>query len=64
VTLLIKIGGVDKIITAFDADVAGKTGAEDAVKLAKDFFDVESIDLETGDVGDLSVERTREIFCV
>lgn len=63
VTVLIKTGGVNKLIMAFDADVAGKTGAEDAAKLSRDFFDVSFINLENGDVGDLSPERAKEIFC-
>lgn len=63
ITMLIKVGGVNKLIVAFDGDVAGMTGAEDACKLAKDFFDIKSIKLENGDVGDLSVDKVQEIFC-
>lgn len=62
VTLLIKIGGVNKLIMAFDGDVAGKTGAEDAAKLAKDFFNISFIKLDNGDVGDLSPRQVQEIF--
>lgn len=62
ITILIKVGGVDRLVLAFDSDVAGKSGAEDAFKSARDFFDIKSIELETGDVGDLSVNEVQEIF--
>ena len=54
--------GASKLIIALDADNAGKSGAEDAMRTAKAFFDIEFVDLGSGDVGDLSVEKAKEIF--
>lgn len=54
--------GANHIIIALDADEAGKTGAESALKIAGAFFKVSIVDLKNGDVGDLSVEGAREIF--
>jgi DNA primase len=60
--LLLKIG-TQKLIIALDSDVAGSTGAESAMQTAKAFFDVEIIKPEGAkDVGDMPVERVREVF--
>ena len=61
IALLAKCGA-QNLIVALDADRAGKSGAETAFKTAKAFFNVSVIDLQNGDVGDLTIERAREIF--
>lgn len=50
------------LIVALDADTAGRSGAETAFNTAKSFFNVTIVDLQDGDVGDLTIERAREIF--
>lgn len=61
IALLAKCGA-QNLIVALDADRAGKSGAETAFKTAKAFFNVSVINLQDGDVGDLTIERAREIF--
>jgi DNA primase len=59
--LLMK-AGARRLIIALDADNAGQTGAAKAMELAKSFFEVEKISLEQGDIGNLSVEKVKELF--
>lgn len=60
--LLLKIG-TQKLIIALDSDIAGSTGAEHAMQTAKAFFEVQIIKPEGAkDVGDMPVERVREVF--
>jgi DNA primase len=61
IALLAKCG-TQKLKVALDADTAGKSGAETAFNTAKAFFKVTIVDLQSGDVGDLTVEKAREIF--
>jgi len=61
IALLAKCGA-QKLIVALDADTAGRSGAQTAFNTAKAFFNVSVVDLQNGDVGDLTVEKTREIF--
>jgi len=61
-TLLMEIPTF-KLRVAFDADKAGKSGAQGVVKRAKCFFDVEIIKLPEGkDAGDLTETEVEEIF--
>ena len=50
------------LIVALDADTAGRSGAEAAFNTSKAFFNVSIINLQDGDVGDLTIEKAREIF--
>jgi len=61
IALLAKCGA-QELIVALDADTAGKTGASAAFNTAKAFFNVSIVELQDGDVGDLTVEKAREIF--
>ena len=61
IALLAKCGA-QNLIVALDADTAGRSGAESAFNTAKAFFNVSIVDLKDGDVGDLTIERAREIF--
>ena len=61
IALLAKCG-TQELIVALDADTAGKSGATSAFNTAKAFFSVSVVDLEHGDVGDLTIEKAREIF--
>lgn len=61
ISLLIQAGAT-KLVIALDADTAGKTGAESALKTAKSFFNVEVVDLGDGDVGDLTVAEAEKLF--
>jgi len=61
IALLAKCG-TQNLIVALDADSAGKSGAETAFNTAKAFFNVSIIDLKNGDVGDLTVDKAKEIF--
>lgn len=54
--------GANKILIALDADIAGKTGAESAFNTAKSYMQVSQVSLESGDVGDLSVEDVKRLF--
>lgn len=58
------MAGATRLIIAFDNDNPGKTGAEKAIKLAAPFFDVQKVEIETGqkDYGEMLVEEIREFF--
>lgn len=49
-----------KLILALDSDVAGQTGIEDAIRIAKNFFSIEKMNVGEKDVGEMSVEQVRE----
>jgi len=55
-----------KLRLALDNDAAGISGMHAAVKTAKNFFDVEVVNLPEGrnDIGDLTIEEIREAFDV
>lgn len=61
IALLAKCG-TENLIVAFDADNAGKSGAEYALNTAKAFFNINIVDLKNGDVGDLTIDKARELF--
>lgn len=54
--------GCNKLFVAFDSDVAGQSGADNANRTASSFFSVEQIKLPVKDAGDATVEQLREIF--
>lgn len=52
----------NKLIVALDGDTAGRSGADDAMSIAKSYFTVKRINLDSGDVGDLSKKEVMEVF--
>jgi len=61
IALLAKCGA-QHLKVALDADTAGRSGAETAFNTAKSFFKVSIVNLQDGDVGDLTVKKAKEIF--
>lgn len=54
--------GASKLLLALDNDNAGRSGAESAAKIARNYFTIENVNLKAKDVGDTDVSELQRIF--